>query len=85
MAIIYLIAVISARWPHAAIGRSVSQPFSVSAGAVGIGVLKWSEGVDHRGGTCVNTGCTPTKAIVASAYAGRIARRAAEYGVAIGG
>src|SRR4029077_11328097 len=36
------------------------------------------------GGTCVNTGCTPTKALVASAYAARIARRAAEYGVAIG-
>src|SRR5215472_5575447 len=37
------------------------------------------------GGTCVNTGCIPTKAMVASAYAARIARRAAEYGVAIGG
>ena len=37
------------------------------------------------GGTCVNTGCTPTKALVASAYAARIAGRAAEYGVVIGG
>jgi pyruvate/2-oxoglutarate dehydrogenase complex dihydrolipoamide dehydrogenase (E3) component len=37
------------------------------------------------GGTCVNTGCTPTKALVASAHAARIARRAAEYGVVIGG
>ena len=37
------------------------------------------------GGTCVNTGCTPTKALVASAYAARLARRAAEYGVVIGG
>ena len=37
------------------------------------------------GGTCVNTGCTPTKALVASAYAARIARRGAEYGVVIGG
>ncbi|MGH9623972.1 MAG: FAD-containing oxidoreductase [Bryobacteraceae bacterium] len=37
------------------------------------------------GGTCVNTGCTPTKALVASAYAARIARRAAEYGVVTGG
>src|SRR5687767_13602793 len=35
------------------------------------------------GGTCVNTGCTPTKAMVASAYAAHIARRAAEFGVAI--
>jgi pyruvate/2-oxoglutarate dehydrogenase complex dihydrolipoamide dehydrogenase (E3) component len=37
------------------------------------------------GGTCVNTGCTPTKALVASAYAAQLARRAAEYGVAIAG
>jgi choline dehydrogenase-like flavoprotein len=37
------------------------------------------------GGTCVNTGCTPTKTLIASAYAARIARRAAEYGVVIGG
>ena len=36
------------------------------------------------GGTCVNTGCTPTKAMVASAYAAHVARRAAEYGVGAG-
>jgi pyruvate/2-oxoglutarate dehydrogenase complex dihydrolipoamide dehydrogenase (E3) component len=35
------------------------------------------------GGTCVNTGCIPTKTLVASAYAARMARRAAEFGVAI--
>lgn len=35
------------------------------------------------GGTCVNTGCTPTKALVASAYAAQVAKRAAEYGVMI--
>ncbi|WP_129777025.1 FAD-containing oxidoreductase [Peristeroidobacter soli] len=33
------------------------------------------------GGTCVNTGCMPTKTMVASAYAARLARRADEYGV----
>ena len=33
------------------------------------------------GGTCVNTGCTPTKTLVASAYAAHVARRAADYGV----
>ena len=33
------------------------------------------------GGTCVNNGCTPTKTLVASAYAAHLARRAAEYGV----
>ena len=35
------------------------------------------------GGTCVNTGCIPTKTLVASAYAAHLARRAAEYGVTI--
>jgi len=33
------------------------------------------------GGTCVNTGCTPTKTMVASAYAAHMARRAADFGV----
>ncbi len=36
------------------------------------------------GGTCVNTGCIPTKTMVASAYAAHIARRAAEYGIGAG-
>ena len=33
------------------------------------------------GGTCVNTGCIPTKTMVASAYAAQMVRRAAEFGV----
>jgi pyruvate/2-oxoglutarate dehydrogenase complex dihydrolipoamide dehydrogenase (E3) component len=37
------------------------------------------------GGTCVNTGCTPTKTLVASAYAAHLARRAADFGVLLGG
>jgi pyruvate/2-oxoglutarate dehydrogenase complex dihydrolipoamide dehydrogenase (E3) component len=37
------------------------------------------------GGTCVNTGCTPTKALVASAYAAHMARRASDFGVTVGG
>lgn len=37
------------------------------------------------GGTCVNTGCMPTKTLVASAYAAHLARRAAEYGVIVDG
>jgi pyruvate/2-oxoglutarate dehydrogenase complex dihydrolipoamide dehydrogenase (E3) component len=36
------------------------------------------------GGTCVNTGCTPTKTLVASAYAAHLARRGREYGVILG-
>lgn len=35
------------------------------------------------GGTCVNTGCMPTKALVASAYAAHLARRGADFGVTI--
>jgi pyruvate/2-oxoglutarate dehydrogenase complex dihydrolipoamide dehydrogenase (E3) component len=34
----------------------------------------------HLGGTCVNTGCYPTKTLVASARALHLARRGAEFG-----
>src|SRR5579871_3033728 len=37
------------------------------------------------GGTCVNTGCIPTKTMVASAYAAHLARRAGDFGVVVGG
>ena len=37
------------------------------------------------GGTCVNPGCTPTKALVASARAAYVAREAARWGVDISG
>jgi pyruvate/2-oxoglutarate dehydrogenase complex dihydrolipoamide dehydrogenase (E3) component len=40
---------------------------------------------DKFGGTCVNTGCTPTKAMVASAYAAHLAQRGGEYGINIAG
>jgi pyruvate/2-oxoglutarate dehydrogenase complex dihydrolipoamide dehydrogenase (E3) component len=48
----------------------------------------WNIAIIERklfGGTCVNTGCTPTKTLVASAYAAHIARRARDYGVKIEG
>ncbi len=48
----------------------------------------WNIAIIERkffGGTCVNTGCTPTKTLVASAYAAHLARRARDYGVTIGG
>jgi pyruvate/2-oxoglutarate dehydrogenase complex dihydrolipoamide dehydrogenase (E3) component len=48
----------------------------------------WNVAIMERklfGGTCVNTGCTPTKTLVASAYAAHVARRAADYGVKIEG
>ncbi len=37
------------------------------------------------GGTCVNTGCMPTKTLVASAYAAHLARRGADFGVVTNG
>ena len=37
------------------------------------------------GGTCVNTGCIPTKTMVASAYAAHVARRGGEYGFTVNG
>ena len=36
------------------------------------------------GGTCVNTGCIPTKTLVASAHVAHLARRAKDYGVDTG-
>jgi pyruvate/2-oxoglutarate dehydrogenase complex dihydrolipoamide dehydrogenase (E3) component len=38
----------------------------------------------HVGGTCINEGCTPTKAMVASARVAYLARRANDYGVLTG-
>ncbi|HEY7334779.1 MAG TPA: FAD-containing oxidoreductase [Bryobacteraceae bacterium] len=37
------------------------------------------------GGTCVNTGCIPTKTMVASAYAAHMVRRAADFGIEVPG
>jgi pyruvate/2-oxoglutarate dehydrogenase complex dihydrolipoamide dehydrogenase (E3) component len=48
----------------------------------------WQVAVLERGqpgGTCVNTGCIPTKTLVASAKVAAMARRAAEYGVVLDG
>ena len=36
------------------------------------------------GGTCVNSGCIPTKTLVASAHTAHVARRAADFGVGTG-
>jgi pyruvate/2-oxoglutarate dehydrogenase complex dihydrolipoamide dehydrogenase (E3) component len=39
---------------------------------------------DKLGGTCVNTGCTPTKTLIASARAAHMARRGLDFGVHTG-
>src|SRR5512145_2518832 len=62
------------------IGTGQAGP-SLAARLAGAG---WKVAVVEKhkfGGTCVNNGCTPTKAMVASAYAAHVARRAADYGV----
>ncbi|MBO0710556.1 MAG: FAD-containing oxidoreductase [Acetobacteraceae bacterium] len=48
----------------------------------------WRVAIAERarfGGTCINTGCTPTKTMLASAYAAHLARRGTEFGVLTGG
>src|ERR1700752_3809669 len=53
-----------------------------------LAAVGWKVAIIERksfGGTGVNTGCTPTKTLVASAEAAHVARRAADYGVTIGG
>jgi len=48
----------------------------------------WKTAVIERkrfGGTCVNTGCVPTKALVASARAAHVARRGEDFGVRVPG
>jgi pyruvate/2-oxoglutarate dehydrogenase complex dihydrolipoamide dehydrogenase (E3) component len=37
------------------------------------------------GGTCVNTGCKPTKTLIASAYSAHTARRGSDYGFSVAG
>jgi pyruvate/2-oxoglutarate dehydrogenase complex dihydrolipoamide dehydrogenase (E3) component len=60
-------------------GPSLAARFSAEGKTVAVIERK------HLGGTCVNTGCMPTKTLVASAYAAHLARRADDYGVALSG
>jgi pyruvate/2-oxoglutarate dehydrogenase complex dihydrolipoamide dehydrogenase (E3) component len=66
------------------IGTGQSGP-SLAARLAGTGMKVAVVERARFGGTCVNDGCTPTKALVASAYAAQLARRAAEYGVVLAG
>ena len=65
----------------------------IGAGQAGIPLstrladLGWSVALVERaylGGTCINTGCTPTKTMVASAQVAYYARQAARWGVRTG-
>lgn len=78
---------------HPEAGKSMSQHYDavvIGAGQAGpplaerLGKAGKRVAVIERklvGGTCVNTGCIPTKAMVASAYVAHMAGRAHEYGV----
>ncbi|MDT3706541.1 MAG: mercuric reductase [Thiobacillus sp.] len=55
--------------------------------AIALGEAGWKTAVIERkqvGGSCVNFGCTPTKAMAASARVAYLARRAGDYGVRTG-
>ncbi len=66
--------------------------FIVGAGQAGVPLAHELARAGHRvaiaerkalGGSCVNFGCTPTKAVVASARVAHLARRAGDYGVGV--
>jgi pyruvate/2-oxoglutarate dehydrogenase complex dihydrolipoamide dehydrogenase (E3) component len=66
------------------IGTGQSGPFlAVRMAAAGQRVAIIERG--RFGGTCVNTGCIPTKTLVASAYNAHMVRRAADFGVQVAG
>ncbi len=72
------------RYDAIVIGTGQAGP-SLAAKLAGAG---WKVAVIERGkfgGTCVNTGCIPTKTLVASARAAWMARHAGDYGVAMNG
>jgi len=58
-------------------------PLARRLAAAGMSVAMIERGA--FGGTCVNTGCIPTKTLIASAYAAHVARRAADFGVVVDG
>ena len=64
------------------IGTGQSGP-ALAARLAGAGMAVAIVERDRFGGTCVNTGCVPTKTLVASARAAHMARRGADFGVVI--
>jgi pyruvate/2-oxoglutarate dehydrogenase complex dihydrolipoamide dehydrogenase (E3) component len=66
------------------IGTGQSGPFlaaRMAAGGQRVAIIERG----RFGGTCINTGCIPTKTLVASAYAAHMTRRAAEFGIEVPG
>jgi len=73
-----------ARFDAIVIGTGQSGP-SLAARLAGAGRKTAVVERGRFGGSCVNVGCTPTKALVASARAAHMARRGGDFGVEIGG
>ena len=75
-------------WAHHRLGAAMNRHFDaivIGAGQAGPPMVGRLAAAGQKvalierdliGGTCVNTGCTPTKTMVASAYAAHLARRA---------
>ena len=73
-----------AKYDAIVIGTGQAGPFlAVRLAAAGQKVAIAERG--RFGGTCVNTGCIPTKTMVASAHAAHTARRAGDFGVQVSG
>src|SRR4051794_12270113 len=70
----------SRRFDAIVIGAGLAGP-SLATRLAGAGMSVAVIECNLFGGTCVNTGCTPTKTLIASAFATYTARRAADYGV----
>src|SRR4029077_12562603 len=76
-------------------GGSMTEPFDViviGAGQAGVPLAGSLAGMGKRvvlverkflGGSCINFGCTPTKAAIASARVAHLARRGSEFGLRI--
>ena len=71
------------RYDAIVMGAGQAGPGVAAAVAADGGRVALTE-VDRLGGTCLNHGCRPTKALRASARIAHLARRAGEYGVRTG-
>jgi pyruvate/2-oxoglutarate dehydrogenase complex dihydrolipoamide dehydrogenase (E3) component len=74
----------SQRYDAIVIGTGQAGP-SLAARLAGAGMKVAIIERGKVGGTCVNTGCIPTKTLVASAAVARTGQRASEFGVVLGG
>ena len=72
------------RYDAIVIGTGQSGP-TLAAALAGEGMKTAIIERQRFGGTCVNTGCIPTKTLVASARAAYVARRGGDFGVVING